>query len=169
MGLLWAVGLWKNYLRWPPLAVMSTILDSTYPVTSNYYHCFSTTHVCHCLRIKYSHFLHNFFPYAYLSQSCWKQHRTSQTPVFSLPLVSLLPSSLPLLFSLHKASLPPLSCRYDHISYITLLGFSPPRQHPSHGWSQALLSQNWHLGSLMLLEKVSPHHAPPEPQEVHSP
>lgn len=92
---LWDFG--NNYLQWPPLAVMSTILDSTYPVTSNYYHCFSTTHVCHCLRIKYSHFLHTFFPYACLSQSCWKHSAGHPRPLFSPYLWA--PSCLPLFLS----------------------------------------------------------------------
>lgn len=80
---------------------------------------------------------------------------TSQTPVFALLLGPLLPSSLPLLLRLRKASLPPLSCRYGHLSHSSWIqrpqATPQPRAEPSTPFSELT------SGSLMLLEKVLRH------------
>lgn len=98
-------------------------------------------------RIKFSHFLHGF---SLMSVSV-SHAGNIPDPVFSLLLGPLLPSSLPLLLRLRKASLPPLSCRYGPSP--TLLGFSAqatpqPWTEPSTPFSELT------SGSLMLLEKV---------------
>lgn len=87
-------------------------------------------------RIKFSHFLHNFFPCACLSPSCWK-HSTGHPRPLSSPY-SWAPSCFPPCLSCFDSTEHHchLSRRCVHIPCIALLGSSPPGNTPAMDWAK---------------------------------